>query len=79
MKNKLSDLNNHLFAQLERLGDESLTPEQIETEAKRADAISQVADHIIHNANLQLKACKLLADHGDRFKPMLPMLESKGE
>lgn len=39
MKNKLMDLNNHLFAQLERLGDEDLTPDQIENEAERTKAI----------------------------------------
>ena len=50
MKNKLSDLNNHLFAQLERLGDEELDLEAIEKEAKRTDAIVQVADNIISNA-----------------------------
>lgn len=37
MKNKLSDLNNHLFAQIERLGDEDLTAEQIGQEVERGD------------------------------------------
>ncbi len=36
MKNKLADLNNHLFAQLERLSDEDLAPEQIEQEGRIA-------------------------------------------
>lgn len=79
MKNKLSDLNNHLFAQLERLGEESLSGEQIADEVKRAQAISDVADQIIRNADLQLKAANLLAVHGDRFKTMLPMIESKAQ
>lgn len=74
MKNRLSDLNNHLFAQLERLGDEGLTSEQIQDEVKRSEAITDVADQIIRNANLQLKAVTVLANHGDRFKPMLPMI-----
>lgn len=79
MKNRLSDLNNHLFAQLERLGEEDLSSEQILDEVKRAEAITDVADQIIRNADLQLKAANLLATHGDRFKPMLPMIESKPE
>ena len=79
MKNKLIDLNNHLFAQLERLSDESLTAEQIEQEVKRTDAIVDVSEQIVRNADLALKAVKLVADHGDRFKPMLPMIEGKAE
>ncbi len=71
MKNKLIDLNNHLFAQLERLSDEDLTIEQIETEVKRADAIVSVSDQIMRGADLQLKAVKLMAEHGDRFAPQL--------
>lgn len=71
MKNKMSDLNDHLFAQLERLGDEELSAEQIETEAKRADAIVTIADHVIRNAELQLKAAALLAGHGYHFEPHL--------
>ena len=74
MKNKLSDLNNHLFAQLERLGDEDLDAEKIEQEVKRADAICAVAEQIVKNADLQLKAVNILANHGDRFKPHLTMI-----
>lgn len=79
MKNKLMDLNDHLFMQMERLGDEDLTPEQIETEAQRADAMVSVSDQIISGASLQLKAVQLVADHGDRFKSSLPMIENKSE
>lgn len=74
MKNRLSDLNNHLFAQLERLSEEGLSAEQIDQESKRTDAIVAVADQIVRNADLQLKAAKIIADHGDRFIPMLPAL-----
>ena len=72
MKNKLGDLNNHLFAALERLGDEGMTVDQIEQEAKRADAIVAVADKIIGTADTQLKAAKLWAEHGSAIMPMLP-------
>ena len=60
-KNKLSDLNDHLFAALERLNDEDLTTEQIEAEAKRADAIIGVSDKIIGTARITLDAMKLVA------------------
>lgn len=79
MKNKLADLNNHLFAQLERLGEEGLSAEAIAAEVERAGAITDVAEQIIRNADLQLKAAHLLATHGDRFKPMLTMIESKAD
>lgn len=72
MKNKLSDLNNHLFAQLERLSDENLTPEQIEKESKRGEAIVAVADQIIRNATIQLSAAKIAADAGADPVPYLP-------
>lgn len=74
MKNKLTDLNNHLFAQLERLGEEDATIEAIELEVKRTDAMVGVAKQITANADLQLRAAKLFADHGPQVLPMLPAI-----
>lgn len=77
MKNKLSDLNDHLFAQLERLSDEDLTAEQIEQESKRGEALVNVADQIIRNAELTFKAATFVAQHGDRYRPALSGLIGK--
>ena len=71
MKNRLVDLNNHLFAQLERLSNEELTAEQIELESKRSQALVDVADQIIRNADLTFKAATFVATHGDRYRPAL--------
>lgn len=72
MKNRLSDLNDHLFAQLERLSDEDLTPEKIGVEAERGAAIVAVADQIIRNASLKIQAAKILSDHGIDPSAQLP-------
>lgn len=64
MKNKLSDLNNHLFAEIERLGDEDLVGEDLKCETERAKQISNIADKIISNASLQLKAAELALEYG---------------
>lgn len=78
MKNKLSDLNNHLFAQLERLSDEELTPDQIAQEVSRTEAIVTVSEQIVRNADLQLKAVTILANH-ERMRPHLTMIGSASE
>lgn len=72
MKNRLTDLNDHLFAQLERLSDEDLTPEQIDVESKRGEAIVAVADSIIRNAALQIQSAKIAFDGGSDPVPYLP-------
>lgn len=58
MKNKLVDLNNHLFAQLERLSDEDLTPEELQSEIQRSHAVTSLAKEIISNGRLVLDAQK---------------------
>lgn len=41
-KNTLNDLNNHLFAQLERLGEEELKGDELKEELERSKAISLI-------------------------------------
>lgn len=76
-KNKLADLNDHLFAQLERLSDESLTAEQIDREHARAEAIVAVADQIIRNAHIHVEVAKLIAGRGGDPMAHLPQLEGR--
>lgn len=58
MKNKLIDLNNHLFAQLERLSDEGLNGEKLQSEIVRSQAVTAIAKEIISNGRLVLDAQK---------------------
>ena len=64
MKNKLSDMNNILFEQLERLNDENITGEDLTAEIERSKALSGIASNIINNAKVQLDAAKVLLTHG---------------
>lgn len=64
MKNKLTDLNNHLFAQLERLNDESLKGEDLQEEIERSKAVTGVSKEVVANARLVLDAEKHKREHG---------------
>lgn len=66
MKNKLVDLNNHLFEELERLNDESLKGEALQEERERAKSMSNIAQTIINNGELALKAVKHYDEYGKK-------------
>jgi hypothetical protein len=89
MKNKITDLRDHMFAQLERLGAEDMTPEQLQAEIERAKAISEVGKVIVESAKtevLHLKLTGRLNDHKPKFlnepteeAEVIPMERPKAE
>jgi hypothetical protein len=66
MKNTLTDLNNHLFAQMERLSEESLSVEQLDFEAERSKSLTIIARTIVDNARLVLDAQTRINDIPER-------------
>lgn len=74
MENKLTDLNNILFEQIERLNDDDLHGEALKQQIKRSQAIESVAGMIIANANTVLKAEKLKMEYAmdDRDHSQVP-------
>lgn len=74
MKNTLTDLNNYLFGQIERLNDDELSEDQLEKEIKRSEAVQKVARTIIENGQLALSAKKHMDEYGQGQTVELPML-----
>lgn len=78
MNNKLIDLNNFLFAQLERLDNEELSGDELKAEIQRSKAIKEVGATIVENARLALEAEQYMQEYGRLEPARLPeMLEHK--
>ena len=76
MKNTLGDLNNHLFAQLEKLSDDDLSGDELDTEIRRSEAMAKVSEQIIKTGELQFKAMQHMDEYGyDRPRAVPEMLE----
>ena len=78
MRNTLGDLNLHLFAQLERLGDEDLKGEKLSEEIERSKAVIGISNQIISNANVVLKAKTIEIEYGNS-KSEMPIMLKGGE
>ena len=79
MKNKLIDLNNHLFAQLERLGDESLSDSQLDKELRRSKAMTTVGMVIVNNARLALDAQVAVSENALKTAPAMIGMEEQAK
>ena len=64
MKNKLRDLNDHLFAQIERLGADDLAGDALDLEVRRTSAMVNISGQIIDANKLALDARKAATIHG---------------
>lgn len=73
MSGKISDLTDHLFAQLDKLSN-AKSAEAIETEVARTKAIVAVAEQITEGAHLQVKAAELFGKFGPAVVSHLPMI-----
>ena len=66
MRNKVEDLRNHLFAQLEKLMDEDLKPEELEFELKRSVAVVELSATIIESAKVEVQMHSVIMKAGNR-------------
>ena len=70
---------HHLFAQLEKLGDDDLKGDELDAEIRRSEAMAKVGEQIIKTGELQLKALQHMDEYGyDRKKIVPEMLEIRG-
>ena len=70
-KNTLSDLNDYLFMEIEKLSDDDLSDDEINRECKKARAIQGLAHAVINNARLVLDAKKLDIEEGEHVAPRI--------
>lgn len=78
-KNKIADLRNHMFAQLERLGDETLKKEELEKEIRRAKAMSDIGKVIVESAKTELLHAKLTRKNEREAERFLGLEEPEEE
>jgi hypothetical protein len=70
-RNGMNDLRDHLFASLERLDNDNLTPEELAAEVEKAQAVSNVANAIIQSAKIEvdfMKTTGMIASNSNLFK-----------
>lgn len=69
MKNKIQDLRDYLFEQMDRLSDPDLN---LENELQRAKALAEVAKVIVDSAKVEVDFLKMVGNEGSGtgFIPM---------
>ena len=79
MKNKMSDVRNHLVAMMERLSEEDLSADAVAKEVEKAKALSGLAKEYTSNVKLELDARRLVAEGDIHRNDLPPVLEHRTE
>lgn len=74
MKNKIEDLRNHLFAQLEKLGDESC---DLDKEIQRAASMCQIAEALIETGKAETEFLKVTNSGQDSSTGFFPIAKEQ--
>ena len=72
MQNKLTDLQNHLFSLMEKLNDDDLIGDDLETEIRRSEAFSHLAIIAVKNGALMAKCAEVYGLPVSGDLPLLP-------
>ena len=75
MSNNLLDLNAKLFEQIDKLSKEDISPEELEKEIARSESMIKIANVIISNGDLALRAAKFKDDMMNADNKLPKMLE----
>ena len=77
MQNNLSDLNNHLFAQLELLSSGELSDKELEKEIQKSKAMTSISSQILKIASVQISAIKTAEQCGLMNNDMPSLIATK--
>lgn len=75
MSNNLLDLNAKLFEQIDKLSKEDISSEELEKEIARSESMIKIANVIISNGDLALRAAKFKDDMLNADNKLPKMLE----
>ena len=80
MQRGWDELSSALFDELKRLGNESLTADELKSEIERAKAVSNVSQQILQGVSLSLEEEKIIGEYDSARNVKVPdfFLEQKG-
>ena len=73
--NTLADLNTKLFEQMDKLSKDDISSEELDKEMARSDSMIKIANVIISNGDLALRAAKFKDDMLNADNKLPKMLE----